>query len=157
MQQLIAHNLPAILALRDTCLRLTLPTAERVVVFHHLVVAHAGRTIQMQMLHDPPGIYRAALLCPDRMDHETGMDRRGDGAWRKGVPQKKALYRDDPVRHAGYHADHLPAIHGNPELSVTIGFNDRFLAFCAKRLPLKNSSSAAAFHFYVAEITSIFW
>lgn len=26
------------------CLRLTLPTAERVVVFHHLVVAHAGRT-----------------------------------------------------------------------------------------------------------------
>ena len=27
-----------------SCLRLTLPTAERVVVFHHLVVAHAGRT-----------------------------------------------------------------------------------------------------------------
>ena len=26
------------------CLRLTLPTAERVVVSHHLVVAHAGRT-----------------------------------------------------------------------------------------------------------------
>ena len=26
------------------CLRLTLPTAERVVVFHHLVVTHAGRT-----------------------------------------------------------------------------------------------------------------
>lgn len=26
------------------CLRLTLPAAERVVVFHHLVVAHAGRT-----------------------------------------------------------------------------------------------------------------
>ena len=26
------------------CLRLTLPTAERVVVFHHLAVAHAGRT-----------------------------------------------------------------------------------------------------------------
>jgi len=28
-------------------LRLTLPTAERVVVFHHLVVAHAGRTTKM--------------------------------------------------------------------------------------------------------------
>ena len=26
------------------CLRLTLPAAERVVVFHHLVVTHAGRT-----------------------------------------------------------------------------------------------------------------
>ena len=28
------------------CLRLTLPTAERVVVLHHPVVAHVGRTIQ---------------------------------------------------------------------------------------------------------------
>uniref|UniRef100_UPI00402573EB hypothetical protein n=1 Tax=Gemmiger formicilis TaxID=745368 RepID=UPI00402573EB len=34
------------------CLRLTLPTAERVVVFHHLVVAHAGRTTKKALLSE---------------------------------------------------------------------------------------------------------
>ena len=45
------------------CLRLTLPTAERVVVFHHLVVAHAGRT---KMQSEDAGFSASSLSAHER-------------------------------------------------------------------------------------------
>lgn len=73
------------------------------------------------------------------------MDCGRDGARRKDISEKKALYGDDPVHHAGHHADPLLAIHGYFELSInfegnsSIEFIDRknrsLLYFCQLQVP----------------------